>query len=114
MIYSRHKDKLFTNGIPDLNFRANDQSQTRCCNSFKKYFLLEKFVQTDIENSENKNQSGILDQAVQRLFMSGCPEYLKAIKHKREAKRVFECISSNCTCQQLVEKENLKLAENKA
>ena len=38
-------------------------------------FFLEKFVNTDIEFSENKKQSGILDKAVQRLFMSDCPEY---------------------------------------
>ena len=31
-----------------------------------------------------KNQSGILDQAVQRLFISGCREK-KQLKHKREA-----------------------------
>ena len=38
-----------------------------------------------------KNQLGILDKAVQRLFISGCPEYLKAIKaKKKEARRVFD------------------------
>ena len=41
----------------------------------KSIFFLEKFVKTDIEFSENKKQSRILDKAVQRLFMSDCPEY---------------------------------------
>ena len=31
------------------------------CNLYEKYFFLEKFVYTDIEISENKNQLGILD-----------------------------------------------------
>ena len=56
----------------------------------KSIFFLEKFVNTDIEFSENKKQSGILDKAVQRLFMSDCPEYFRQLKHKREAKRSFD------------------------
>ena len=43
----------------------------------KSIFFLEKFVYTEIEFSENKKkkQLGILDQAVQRLFITDCSEY---------------------------------------
>ena len=69
-------------------------------------FLLEKFVNTDIEMSENKKPirnfrlgcskafyirlPRILkgNKAVQRLFMSDCPE--RQLKHKREAKIAFD------------------------
>ena len=38
-------------------------------------FFSEKFAYTDIEISENKKQLGILNCAVQRLFITDCPEY---------------------------------------
>ena len=41
----------------------------------KSTFCLEKFAYTDIEIFENKKQLGILNLAVQRLFIKDCPEY---------------------------------------
>ena len=47
------------------------------------------FVYTDIGNSENKNQLGILDKTVKRPFITGYPEYLKAIKAQKRSQKSF-------------------------
>ena len=41
----------------------------------KSIFFQEEFAYTDIEISENKKKLGILNWAVQRLFITDCPEY---------------------------------------
>ena len=66
-----------------------------------------------------KHQLGILDQAVQRLFIYQVAQNIKRqLKHKREAKRAFDNIikSQPFTSQHLIRKRMpfRKLAENKA
>ena len=82
---------MFTNGTPNL--KANDYGKhnrnTGCCNSSEnihsnykkiyeeKYFLLEKFVYTDIENSENKKPIRNFRLSCSKAFYNRLPIIFK-------------------------------------